>query len=90
MAAASRKALAAARSSSWLGVPPNGGPFLRLTSGLHGQPLWPKEWPRQDRRSIGAKGRRWEGPRVPVRPNIRTPYPMSQHHTRAPRWICDP
>jgi hypothetical protein len=31
-----RKALAAARSSSWLKIPPNGGPLLRLTSGLDG------------------------------------------------------
>ena len=31
-----RKALQPARSSSWLGVPPNCGPLLRLTSSLDG------------------------------------------------------
>ena len=51
------KALAAAWSSSHgsslLGVPPNGGPLIRLTSGLDGDnSCGAKVCPRQDRRSI--------------------------------------
>jgi hypothetical protein len=124
-----RKALAAARGSSWLGVPPNGGPLLRLTSGLDGvnacgqrsdpaktagqseqraavgrgqsgegmTPSRPqvnrskgpplggakaKEWARQDRRSIGAKGRRWDGPSAfSIAWAPKSPYPVTRVYT---------
>ena len=111
MAATSKALAAAPQSSSWLRVPSNSGPLLRLTgSGLElrgttlvaanqarvapsrpqvnrskGPPLGgakAKEWARQDRRSIGAKGRRWDGPSAfSIAWAPKSPYPVTRVYT---------